>query len=135
MEGIGPLVSASVRMFFEHATNRGAIDRVLARGVTPSPPEVPTGTALKETKFVFTGGLEGLSRSDARSRVEGAGGKVVSSVSKETDYLVLGTDPGSKYEKAIELGVEVLDETAFISLIDRVTAEGESPGSGEGEER
>ena len=134
VEGIGPLVSASVRAFFEHASNREAIDRVLARGVDPLPPQRPTATALSKTSFVFTGGLEGLTRSAARSLVEGAGGKVVSSVSKETDYLVVGTDPGSKYERAMELEVEVLDKAAFLSLIEEATASGDSPGGG-GEER
>ena len=68
-------------------------------------------------KFVFTGGLIGLTRGQAKQMVEGAGGRVVGSVSKETDYVVVGDDPGSKYDKAVELGVTTLDEAGFVALL------------------
>ena len=67
-------------------------------------------------KFVFTGGMSVMSRGEATRLVEGAGGRGVGSVSKATDYVVVGDNPGSKYEKAIKLGVEVLDEASCIEM-------------------
>jgi DNA ligase (NAD+) len=66
---------------------------------------------------VFTGGLETLSRPEAKERVESMGARVTGSVSKKTDYVVVGDDPGSKLEKAEKLGITVLDEQAFIELL------------------
>ena len=66
---------------------------------------------------MFTGGLESLSRSQARKLVEGAGGRVVSSVSSETDFVVAGADPGSKYDKAVALELDILDEAGFLGLL------------------
>jgi DNA ligase (NAD+) len=74
-------------------------------------------SSLAGKKFVFTGGLGRLSRSHAKKLVEDHGGKVVGSVSKETDYVVVGEDPGSKHEKALELGVATLDEDQFLELL------------------
>jgi DNA ligase (NAD+) len=115
--GVGPVMSAAIRAFFEHEQNRAAIDAILARGVEPVAPAGPASTALAGKKFVFTGGLTGLSRGRAKQMVEAAGARVVGSVSKETDYVVVGDDPGSKYEKAVELGVPTLDEAAFVALL------------------
>jgi DNA ligase (NAD+) len=66
---------------------------------------------------VFTGGLENLARGQAKELVESLGARVVSSVSKATDYVVAGADPGSKYEKAKDLGVKILNETEFVELM------------------
>jgi DNA ligase (NAD+) len=117
VEGIGPVVSASVRDFFGREQNAGAIDGILARGVEPVAPDAPAGSELAGTKWVFTGGLAALTRSQAKKLVESAGARVVSSVSGATDFVVAGSDPGSKYEKAVELGIEVLDEAAFLSKL------------------
>ncbi len=117
VDGIGPKMSEQIQEFFQHPRHRESIGAILARGMQLLEPEVRSGTVLGGKKFVFTGGLEGLTRSQARKIVEEAGGKVVSSVSGETDYVVAGEDPGSKLEKARELGVTVLDEGAFVKLM------------------
>jgi DNA ligase (NAD+) len=67
---------------------------------------------------VFTGGMERLSRAQAKKLVEDNGGKVIGSVSKETDFVVAGADPGSKHDKAVELGVVVLTEAEFVELLE-----------------
>jgi DNA ligase (NAD+) len=115
--GIGPVMSEAIRDFFAHEQNARAIDTILERGVAPVAPEEPSGSGLAGKKFVFTGGLAGLSRGQAKQMVESAGGRVVGSVSKETDYVIVGDDPGSKYEKAVELGVATLDEAGFVALL------------------
>ena len=117
VEGIGPKMSATIRQFLDAPANAAAIDHILARGVEPTPPEAPMESALSGRRFVFTGGLEGLSRSQAKKLVEGAGGRVVSSVSAETDYVVAGADPGSKYDNAVALELEILDEAGFLTLL------------------
>ncbi|MSR36600.1 MAG: NAD-dependent DNA ligase LigA [Gemmatimonadetes bacterium] len=115
--GVGPVMSAAIGAFFEHEQNRLAIDHILERGVAPVAPAGPASTALAGKKFVFTGSLTGMSRGQAKKLVEGAGARVVGSVSKETDYVVVGDDPGSKHEKAVELGVSTLDEAGFVALL------------------
>ncbi|HZD04184.1 MAG TPA: BRCT domain-containing protein, partial [Longimicrobiales bacterium] len=86
-------------------------------------PEGPVETPLAGRKFVFTGGLERFTRARARKLVEGAGGRAVSSVSGETDYVVAGSDPGSKRDRALELGVRVLDEDDFVALLEEAGVE------------
>jgi DNA ligase (NAD+) len=81
-------------------------------------PEVGGGDGpLAGVKFVFTGGMEAMSRSQAKKLVEGAGARVMSSVSAETDIVVAGEDSGSKREKAVALGLTILDEAAFLALL------------------
>ena len=115
--GIGPIMSEAIRSFLVTPANALAIDHILLRGVAPISPEAPVETELAGRKFVFTGGLEGLSRANAKKLVESAGARAVTSVSAETDWVVAGTDPGSKYDRAIELGLTVLTEEAFIALL------------------
>ena len=76
-----------------------------------------TTTQLAGLTIVLTGTLPNLSREDAKARIEAAGGKVAGSVSKKTSYVVVGTDPGSKFDKAKSLGVPILDEAAFEKLL------------------
>ena len=115
--GIGPIMSGAIHAFFRERRNADAIDAILSKGFEFSLPPAPEGDALVGKKFVFTGGLESLSRSEAKKRVESFGGRVTSTVSKETDFVVAGADPGSKLDKATELGVPVLDERALLELL------------------
>ncbi len=123
VEGIGSKMSEVIRIFLQDANNAAAIDAVLARGVDLSVPEGPPDGGLEGKKFVFTGGLDRLTRPRAKKLVEGAGGRAVSSVSGETDYVVAGSDAGSKLDRARELGVTVLDEEEFFRLLEEAGVE------------
>jgi DNA ligase (NAD+) len=115
--GIGPKVAEAVHDFLSNRATRAEIDLLLKRGLKLE--EAPSRRAadLAGLTFVFTGGMEKLSRSEAQELVRSLGGKTVSSVSKKTDYVVAGSDPGSKYEKAIELEVTILSEDDFLKMI------------------
>lgn len=116
---IGPEVAASVTGFFSNERNRKTVDDLLVQGVAPKPPErTAADLPLAGKAFVFTGALEGITRSEAKSRVQALGGRVSSSVSAKTDYVVAGSDPGSKHEKALRLGVIVLSIDEFLSLFE-----------------
>ncbi len=120
-QDVGPVVAAHVRHFFEQEHNREVIRALRAHGVHwPDIPRKPTnadGGPLKGKTFVLTGTLESMSRDAASERIAALGGKVSGSVSKKTSYVVAGAEPGSKLKKAQELGVEVLDERAFLALL------------------
>jgi len=103
--------------FLREERNALAIEAVLARGIDLVAPEAPVETGLAGRKFVFTGGLETLTRAQAKNLLENAGARVVSSVSAETDYVVAGSDAGSKLEKAQELSVRILSEEQFLGLL------------------
>ncbi len=119
--GIGPEIAASVHGFFRAPQNREVVERLLAAGVNPQPPaQVPASAGpgpLTGKTFVLTGTLEGFTRGQATAEITARGGKVTGSVSKKTDYVIAGADPGSKLTKAQELGVPVLDENAFSALL------------------
>ena len=120
---IGPVVAASVRAFADEPRNRDLVERLRAAGVnmaTSLPePEVEQAGPLAGKTFVLTGTLSGMSREEAKEALEKLGAKVAGSVSKKTTYLVAGEDAGSKLDKARQLGVETLDEQAFLALIMR----------------
>ncbi|MEE8135344.1 MAG: NAD-dependent DNA ligase LigA, partial [Gemmatimonadales bacterium] len=113
--GVGPKMSAQITQFFADARNRTTVEALLDSRVTIAPIETSEAeAALDGLKVVFTGGLERLSRSAAKELVQSFGGRVTASVSKDTDYVVHGRDPGAKYEKAKALGVPTLTEDEFI---------------------
>jgi DNA ligase (NAD+) len=117
--GVGPVMSETIHGFFASDQNRLAIDGILDRGVAPIAPKDLAGTSapLAGRQFVFTGSLTRLSRAGAKELVEQAGGRVTGAVSKETDYVVVGDDPGSKHEKAVKLGVTTLNKAEFVALL------------------
>ncbi len=120
IEGIGPQVAGSIRDFFRQEKNQRLLKELAELGVKPLPPEKPgTAPALAGKTFVFTGALERFSREEAKALVTARGGRVSSSVSAKTDYVVAGAEPGSKLARARELGVTVLDEQAFLELLER----------------
>jgi DNA ligase (NAD+) len=115
---VGPEVATSVTGFFANERNIRTVDDLIAQGVVPRPPDmVAADLPLAGKTFVFTGTLEGITRSEAKRRVQQLGGRVSSTVSAKTDYVVAGTAPGSKYEKAVRLGLTVLSIEEFMSLI------------------
>lgn len=116
---VGPTVAASIRAFFHEAHNLGVIDRLRKAGVYWPSVMVPPRKVqpLAGKTFVLTGSLEGLTRDAAKQRLQALGAKVTGSVSKKTDYVIAGTDPGSKYDQARTLGVSILDEAALLALL------------------
>jgi DNA ligase (NAD+) len=115
---VGPKVAASITEFFSETANRNVIKKLNKAGVRPTAEKREVKSQkLAGMSFVFTGGLANRSREEAGELVQQHGGKVSGSVSKKTDYVVVGTDPGSKYDKAKELGVEILTEGEFEKLI------------------
>ena len=116
---VGPVVAQSIAAFFAEPHNRGIVGELLSLGVHPKPEAVAPAAhaSLKGKTFVLTGTLAGMSRGEAKALIESAGGKVAGSVSKKTDYVVAGAEPGSKYEKALSLSIEILDESALLELL------------------
>ncbi len=122
IEGIGPTIAESIAGFFREPHNRKIIAKLLKSGVRPQERMVKAGAPLAGKTFVFTGGLENFSRDGAKDLVESLGGNVSSSVTKKADYVVAGTDPGSKHDRAVKLGLPILDEAAFLKLIEDMKA-------------
>jgi len=120
ISGIGPNVAAEIRSFFHQKHNREVIKALRQAGVEPQRPVVSRkAQPLVGKTFVITGTLSGMSRDESREKLVALGAKVASSVSKKTDYVVVGTAPGSKADKAHELGIAMLDEKAFRVLLDQ----------------
>jgi DNA ligase (NAD+) len=118
VEGIGPTLAESVREFFDAPENRAVVARLAAHGVDMTAQRrAPASGPLAGRTFVVTGTLASLSRSEATQAIEERGGRVTGSVSKKTDYVVAGEKPGTKLDRARELGVAVLDEKAFRALL------------------
>lgn len=119
---IGPIVAQSLVSFFAESHNREVIEQMRLSGVfwqehEGRPTPTAAETVVSGKTFVLTGTLPTLSREDAKQEIEKQGGKVTGSVSKKTDYVVVGDDPGSKYDKALSLGVTILDEAELQTLL------------------
>lgn len=117
IEGIGEKVAHSVVDYFQNPENLKEIHRLFHLGVTPEERKVEKGHPFFGKTFVLTGSLETYSRSDAATLIKERGGKVSNSVGKKTDYVLAGSEPGSKYDKAKELGVPILSEQDFKDLL------------------
>ncbi|MBI3315165.1 MAG: NAD-dependent DNA ligase LigA [Candidatus Omnitrophica bacterium] len=114
VEEIGPVIARSVVEFFKSARTKRLVRSLEATGVNfKEPRAMPAGDRLKGKKFVFTGELNGITRPQAQKMVEAQGALVMSSVSKTTDYVVAGDSPGSKLDKAVQLGISLLDQKQF----------------------
>jgi DNA ligase (NAD+) len=116
---VGPKVAESIREFFAEPQNQKLIARLKAKEVRMKETAKPKPAAgpLTGLTFVLTGTLPNYTRDEAQRRIEEGGGKVTSSVSKKTSYVVAGADPGSKLDKARSLGVTVLDEKGLLELL------------------
>jgi len=114
---VGPVVAGHIHAYFRNAANAKLVDRLLASGITWPAPARASRAPWAGQAFVLTGALATMTREAATEAIIQRGGKVSGSVSKKTAYVVAGEDPGSKLEKARELGVAVLDEAAFLKLL------------------
>jgi len=118
VHGIGPTIAEAVRGFFDEPRNRALLERLVAAGLRMDEPrKVAAAGPLAGQTFVLTGTLPTLSRGEATGRIEAAGGHVTGSVSKKTTAVVAGADPGSKLDKARQLGVAVWDEAALLEKL------------------
>ena len=119
IDGIGPTIAEAVTTFFADKRNAAEVARLRKLGVhwESQAPRVAKEGPLAGKTFVLTGTLADLSRAEAKARIQAVGGKVTGSVSKKTDYVVAGADPGSKLAKARELEIEVIDEDGLVVLL------------------
>jgi DNA ligase (NAD+) len=119
IEGIGPILAESIYDWFQSPHNRKVLDKLRTAGVNMRAEEkVAAGTSLAGLTFVITGTLPTLSRDEASAVIESHGGKVTGSVSKKTSYVLMGESPGSKADKARELGVPIIGEDDLRKLVE-----------------
>jgi len=117
IEEVGPTIAESVEAFFDLPRNREVMELLRTAGVNMEE-EVEEGPQpLQGLTFVLTGGLESMSREEATRAIEEKGGKVASSVSRKTDYVAAGSEPGSKYDKAVQLGVKIIGESELLDML------------------
>ena len=117
VKDVGPVVADSIVSFMEEVHNREVIEKLLASGMQLSVEEKIISAAIAGKTFVLTGTFPTMTRDEAKDLLEKAGGKVAGSVSKKTDYVVAGSDAGSKLTKAEELGILIIDEAAMLKLL------------------
>jgi len=119
-EGVGPVMAESVIQFFRQKSNRDVIEKLRQAGLRLTGEKRKSRAGIFNGKtFVLTGALSRFTREAASELIEKEGGKVVSSVSRNTDYVLVGENPGSKYTKALDLGVAVMDEDTFVNQISK----------------
>jgi DNA ligase (NAD+) len=117
-EGVGPTIAAAVTEWFTVDWHRAIVDKWRSAGVRMADArDASVPRTLEGLTIVVTGSLAGFSRDDAKEAIVARGGKAAGSVSKKTDYVVAGDSPGSKHDKAVELGVTILDEDGFAKLL------------------
>jgi DNA ligase (NAD+) len=118
IRGIGPKVAESIYQWFHDEKNIKFLEELEKEEVIVRIQKSKVGTQkLAGKTFVLTGVLENLNRNEAKERIRELGGDVSESVSKKTNYLVVGSEPGSKYEKAKALGVKIINEKEFLEII------------------
>ena len=115
---VGPIVAKHIVTFFIQTNNEEVINNLLTAGVHWPDVEIKTEQPLQGKIFVITGTLEGMKREEIKQRLLALGAKVSGSVSRKTGYVIAGSDPGSKAEKARQLGVKILDEKDLFSLLE-----------------
>ncbi|BCQ09948.1 DNA ligase [Mycobacterium heckeshornense] len=120
VEGVGPTIAEAVKEWFSVDWHRAIVEKWRAAGVRMADErDISVPRTLEGLTVVVTGSLTGFSRDDAKEAIVARGGKAAGSVSKKTDYVVAGDSPGSKYDKAVELGVPILDEEGFRKLLEQ----------------
>jgi len=117
IENIGPIVTESIYEFFNHKENLIFIEKLFDNGVVLDNSSVKKGLKLKDKVFVLTGTLPNLSRDEAKKSIIAQGGRISTSVSSKTDYVLVGQEPGSKYDDAKKLGIKIISEKEFLNMI------------------
>ncbi|MEQ8175138.1 MAG: NAD-dependent DNA ligase LigA [Syntrophomonadaceae bacterium] len=115
---IGPKMAESLLFFFAEPRNLATLDALRAAGLNLEEEKSSDVKPLQGLSFVLTGALESMTREEAGEKIQALGGKVSSSVSKKTSYVVVGSEPGSKYEKAVQLGIKILGEEELLQMLD-----------------
>ena len=119
IEGIGPTIAESVVQFFKLTHNRRVLKKLRVAGVRMEETRTRRRGIFDGQSFVLTGALSAFTRDGATQLIESQGGKVTESVSRQTDYVLVGENPGSKYRKALDLGVEIIDEDTFVGMLEK----------------
>jgi DNA ligase (NAD+) len=117
VDGVGPTIAQAIIEWFDISWHKGIVEHWQKAGVVMSEEVKESGQSLAGLTFVLTGMLTGFTREQADEAITSRGGKSAGSVSKKTSYVIVGDSPGSKYDKALELGVPILDEAAFVKLL------------------
>jgi DNA ligase (NAD+) len=119
LQGIGPQIAESVVRFFADIHNQRIVNRLRTAGIQMQEKKkhARTSQQLSNKSFVLTGTLSTMTREEAKRKIESLGGKVVSSISKKTDFVIVGSDAGSKLEKAKTLGILLIDEQKFLNML------------------
>lgn len=119
VEGVGFKIAESIKSWFDEKNNQKLLDDLLINGVKIINFEKTNTDKFHDLNFVLTGELKSLSRDEAKNKIRQLGGKVSSSVSKKTDYVIVGYSPGLKYDKAKNLGIKIINEKEFLDLFDK----------------